>query len=159
MSEDKDAKTEQPTGKRLAKAKSEGNIPVSQEVKSAAMLLGALIVVGVLSPWLGRNLLIFLRGFLERPETMAVDIESIRAFFIQTIWRVAVLLAFPVLVLMITGLAGTIGQIGLVYTPKKLAFNLGNLNPLNGLKRLFSTGSVVELGKSLVKLVVVSTMI
>ena len=63
MSDDKDAKTEQPTGKRLGKAKSEGNIPISQEVKSAAMLLGGLIVVGVLSPWLGHNMLIFLRAF------------------------------------------------------------------------------------------------
>src|SRR4051812_37906948 len=98
MAEDKDAKTEQPTGKRLGKAKSEGNIPVSQEVKSAAMLLGALIVVGVIAPWLGRNLLIFLRAFLERPETMAVDFDSIRAMFIQTVWRVSVLMAFPVFV-------------------------------------------------------------
>src|SRR3954467_1513015 len=123
MSEDKDAKTEQPTGKRLGKAKSEGNIPVSQEVKSAAMLLGALIVVGVLTPWLGRNMLIFLRAFLERPETMAVDIASLRTLLLSTLWRLGGMLAFPVFVLTIAGLAVTIVQIGFVYTPKKLAFN------------------------------------
>jgi flagellar biosynthetic protein FlhB len=159
MSEDKDAKTEQPTGKRLSKARSEGNIPVSQEVKSTAMLLGGLIVVGVLAPWLANNLLKFLRSFIERPETMAVDIDSLRLLFISTVWRVGVLMAFPIFVLMLAGLVGTIGQIGLAYTPKKLAFNLGNLNPLNGIKRLVSTGSLIELGKSLIKLVVVSGMI
>src|SRR4051812_44695193 len=113
MAEDKDSKTEQPTGKRLAKAHSDGNIPVSQEVKSAAMLLAGLIVVGVLSPWIAKDLSTYLRGFLERPETMAIDLESIRSFFISVIWRVGVLLAFPAFVMVVAALIGTIGQVGL----------------------------------------------
>ena len=66
MAEDKDSKTEEPTAKRLGKAWEEGNIPVSQEVKSAAMLLAGLIVVGVISPWVALDLQNFLRSFLAR---------------------------------------------------------------------------------------------
>ena len=157
--DDKDAKTEEPTGKRLSKAREEGNIPVSQEVKSATMLLGALIVVGVLLPWVAKSLTEFLRSFIARPETMAVDLDSLRTLFAQTIWRVAVLLAFPMLVLVIAALSGTIGQVGFVYTPKKLEFNLGQLNPFAGAKRLFSTQSLVEMGKGLVKMIVVSVLV
>ena len=159
MSEDKDAKTEQPTGKRLGKARSDGNIPMSQEVKSTAMLVGALIVVGVIAPWVTKDLGIYLRAFIERPETMQVDIESLRTFFVSIVWRVGVLLAFPVAVLVLMALIGTLGQVGLVYTPKKLAFNLGAINPISGFKRMFSLTSVLEMAKGLIKIFAVGGMV
>ncbi len=159
MSEDKDAKTEQPTGKRLGKARSEGNIPVSQEVKSTAMLIGALIVVGVIAPWMAKNLMNYLRGFIERPETMHIDVDNMRTFLASVVWRVGVLMAFPIAVLAVTALIGTIGQVGLAYTPKKLAFNLGAINPFGGLKRLFSFNSVLEMLKGLVKIFAVGGMV
>jgi len=159
MAEDKDSKTEEPTGKRLGKAHSEGNIPVSQEVKSVAMLFGALIVVAVIAPWVARDLTTFLRAFIEHPETMQVDVESFRNAFVSTIWRIAVLLAFPVMVLIIAAFVGTVGQIGLVYTPKKIAFKLSNISPIAGFKRLFSMTSLVEAGKGILKMIIVGALI
>ena len=159
MAEDKDAKTEQPTPKRLSKAREEGNIPMSQEVKSAAMLIAALIVVGVIAPWVANDLTMFLRSFIERPETIRLDVDSFRALFMSTMWRVGVLLAFPVLVLAIAAVVGTLGQVGFVYTPKKIAFNLGNLSPISGFKRMFSLSALVEAGKGIVKLVVVGALV
>ena len=159
MSEDKDAKTEQPTSKRLGKARSDGNIPVSQEVKSTAMLIGALIVVGVIAPWVARDLSGFLRGFIERPETMHIDVDNMRTFMSQVVWRVGILMAFPVAVLMVMALIGTLGQVGLAYTPKKLMPNLGALNPLAGIKRMFSFNAVLEMLKGLVKIFAVGGMV
>lgn len=159
MAEDKDSKTEEPTAKRLGKAREDGNIPMSQEVKSVSMLLGALIVVGVLAPWIAKDLSGYMRGFLERPETMATDIESIGTLFVQVVWRVGVLLAFPVFVLVVAAFVGTVGQVGLAYTPKKIAPKLENLSPLSGLKRLFSLQSVVEAAKSIVKILIVSALV
>lgn len=159
MSEDKDAKTEDPTSKRLGKARSEGNIPQSQEVKSVAMLIGALIVVGVLGPWVASDLTDYLRTFIERPETMSLDDDAVGPLFLQIIWRVGVLLAFPVLVLVIAAFIGTLGQVGLVYTPKKISPNLENISPIAGFRRLFSLQSLVEAGKSVVKIIIVSAMV
>ncbi|MHB1205355.1 MAG: flagellar biosynthesis protein FlhB [Rhodospirillaceae bacterium] len=159
MSEDKDAKTEQPTGKRLGKARDEGNIPMSQEVKSTAMLVGALIVVGVLSPWVATDLGAYLRGFIERPETIQTDIESIRTLFVSVLWHVGILMAFPMAVLVVMAFVGTTGQVGLVYTPKKLSFNLGNLSPIAGFKRMFSLNAVLEMTKGLVKIFVVGGIV
>ena len=159
MSEDKDSKTEQPTGKRLAKAAQDGNIPVSQEVKSAAMLMAALIVVGVIAPWVANNLTMFLRSFIEHPDSMRLDVDSLRTMFTSTIWRVAVLMAFPMMVMVIAAVAGTLGQVGFVYTPKKMAFNLGNMSPIAGFKRMFSTTALVEAGKGVVKMIIVGTMV
>ena len=159
MAEDRDAKTEEPTAKRLGKAREEGNIPVSQEIKSVSMLLGALVVVGILGPWVATDLSQYMRAFLERPETISLEGDAIGPLLLQILWRVGALLAFPVLVLVIAAFVGTVGQVGLVYTPKKISPNLENISPLAGMRRLFSTQSLVEAGKSIVKIVVVSVMI
>jgi len=159
MAEDKDAKTEEPTSKRLGKARSEGNIPVSQEIKSVSMLIGALVVVGVLGPWVASDLTMYLRTFLERPETISLDNDSVGPLFLQIIWRVGVVLAFPVFVLVIAAFLGTLGQVGLVYTPKKIEPKLENISPIAGFRRLFSLTSLVEAGKSIVKIVVVSVLV
>ncbi len=155
----KDAKTEDPTAKRMAKAWSEGNIPVSQEVKSVSMLLGALIVVAVLAPWMMKSLTVYMRTFLESPETMQVDVETFQTFAISVMAKVGVILAFPALVLVIAACAGTMGQIGLNFTPDKIAFNLNNINPIAGFSRLFSTTSLIEAVKGVAKMLIVALLI
>ncbi|MGE3332991.1 MAG: flagellar biosynthesis protein FlhB [Rhodospirillaceae bacterium] len=159
MSEDKDAKTEEPTSKRLGKAREEGNIPVSQEVKSVSMLVGVLIVVGILGPWVANDMSQYLRTFLERPESFSLDNDSTGPLFLQILWRVGVLLAFPVFVLMIAAFIGTMVQVGFVYTPKKISPKMENISPIAGFRRLMSLQSVIEAGKAIIKIVVISAMV
>ncbi|MCC6915579.1 MAG: flagellar biosynthesis protein FlhB [Rhodospirillaceae bacterium] len=159
MSEDKDAKTEEPTAKRLGKAREEGNIPVSQEVKSVSMLVGVLIVVGILGPWVARDMSQYLRVFLERPETISLDNDAVGPLFVQILWRIGVLLAFPVFVLVIAAFIGTLAQVGLVYTPKKIEPKIENISPIAGFRRLFSLQSLIEAGKAVIKIVLISAMV
>jgi flagellar biosynthetic protein FlhB len=159
VSEDKDARTEDPTSKRLSKARSEGDIPISQEVKSAAMLVGGLVVVGVLAPWVAKELTGFMRAFIERPHVMAVDVLSLRQLFLQTIWRVSLVLAFPMLVLTIAALVASIGQVGLTFTPAKLEPKLSSIDPFAGARQLFSLQSLLEAGKGIVKIALVTMVV
>ncbi len=159
MSEDKDAKTEEPTSKRLGKAREEGNIPVSQEVKSVAMLVGVLIVVGILGPWVASDMSQYLRMFLERPESISLDNDSVGPLFLQILWRIGVLLAFPVFVLMIAAFIGTMAQVGFVYTPKKIEPKMENISPIAGFRRLMSLQSLIEAGKAVIKIVLISAMV
>ncbi len=159
MAEDKDSKTEDPTSKRLSKARSDGNIPVSQEVKSVAMLLAALIMVGVLAPWVARGLTNYMRMFNERPESMPVDVATFRTFVVGILVNVGYLMAFPMFVLVVAAFAGSMGQVGLVYTPKKIGFKLSNLSPISGFNRMFSMTSVVVAGKGIAKMITVGLLI
>jgi len=159
MAEDKDSKTEEPTSKRMSKAWNEGNIPLSNEVKSVAMLIGALIVVGIIVPWMIKDLAGYLRTFIERPESMALDIETFQTFVISIMLKVGILMAFPMFVLVIAAFIGTTAQIGMVYTPKKIAMKLSNLSPIAGVKRMFSLMSLVEAGKGILKMVIVGVLI
>jgi flagellar biosynthetic protein FlhB len=159
MSEDKDAKTEQPTAKRLSKARSEGNVPMSQEIKSLAMLMAGLVVVGTLAPWVASNLAIYLKGFLEHAGRMPTDILSLRSMLIQIVWEVGKLMAFPMFIFAGAAVISVLGQIGFQFTAAKLKPNLGNINPLSGFRQLFSLNSLLEAGKGVVKIAVVGIAI
>jgi len=159
MSEDKDAKTEQPTAKRLSKARSEGNVPMSQEIKSLAMLVAGLIVVGTLAPWVASNLATYLRGFLEHAHRTPTDILSLRSMVIQIVWEVGKLLAFPMFILATAAVVSVLAQIGFAFTAAKIKPNLNNINPLSGFKQLFSLNSLLEAGKGVVKIVVIGAAV
>ncbi|MCP4688204.1 MAG: flagellar biosynthesis protein FlhB, partial [Desulfobacterales bacterium] len=59
------------------------------------------------------------------------------------------------LAVMIAGVVGNVAQFGFLFTTDSLTPNLGKLNPVSGVKRLFSLKSLVELVKSVLKLLVV----
>jgi flagellar biosynthetic protein FlhB len=152
MADDSDDKTEEPTGKRLSKAQEDGDVPLSREVGHLLMVLGILVVVGIMAPWIMKDLIGLLRAFIERPHVMHTDIEAMRDMLIQMIWRVGLLLAMPIGLFMIIGVVSTLGQVGFLYTPKKIMPKLSNLNPISGMKQLFSTQSLMEAGKSMAKI-------
>jgi flagellar biosynthesis protein FlhB len=53
---------------------------------------------------------------------------------------------------MLTGVAVTMGQTQFLWTGRKIGFDFKRLNPLEGLKRIFSTRGLIELFRSLLKL-------
>jgi flagellar biosynthetic protein FlhB len=63
-----------------------------------------------------------------------------------------------ILPLLIAGLAGNILQIGFEIHVEPLAPKLSKLNPLTGLKRILSLRGLVELGKSLAKIVFIAAI-
>ncbi|MBL8643668.1 MAG: flagellar biosynthesis protein FlhB [Rhodospirillaceae bacterium] len=159
MADDSDDKTEEPTGKRLSKAQEDGDVPISREVGHLLMILAILVAVGTMIPWIMKDLIGLLRAFIERPHVMHTDIESMRDLLVQMIWRVGLLLAMPISMFMIIGLISTLGQVGFLYTPKKIMPKLSNLNPIAGAKQLFSTQSLVEAGKSMAKIAIIITVL
>jgi flagellar biosynthetic protein FlhB len=159
MAEDKDSRTEEPTGRRLSKARDDGDVPISREIGNVLMLLGALIVVGVMGPYISSDVLGLARAFVERPHTIDVGIEGLRTLTAQMTWRVGLLLGLPVLLLVVMAFASTLGQIGFLYTPKKIMPKLQNLSVIAGFKRLFSFQSVFEAIKGLIKLVVIGVVL
>jgi flagellar biosynthesis protein FlhB len=159
MSEDKDAKTEKPTAKRLGKAKEEGDVPMSQEVRSLAMLVAGLIVAGTIAPWVAKQMSFDLRSFIERPQTFPTDLEALRALLAQLCWEIGKLMALPLGVFVVAAIVPTVGQVGLNFTPAKLMPRLSSINPIAGFKQLFSLTALVEAGKGIVKIALVTLVV
>jgi len=156
---DQEQKTEHPTGKRISEARQKGQLAISREVGTWALLVGALIVVMWLLPRMSGQLLGSLRFFLEQPHAIGLEGRGLQAALGAVMSRVAVATVITFGLLMFAAIVGTMVQTGFYFNTTRLEFSIMKLNPFKGLKQLFSMASLVELLKSFVKLVVVGGVV
>ncbi len=156
MADDQDSKTEKPTSKRLEKAREEGNILQSTEVKTAASLLGILVVVWMIVPSMMQNMRIYMAGLLQDSGQIRVGSEvEARTLLVEVGMQVGLFLALPLAVMLLLGVSATVVQTGFAFSSKRIKPDLKKLNPLSGLKRMFSMNNLVEFIKNLAKMSVV----
>lgn len=156
MADDGGEKTEEPTERRLGQAREEGNIPLSTEVVHLLMTTGILVVVWWMAPYVMLKMVPLLRPFLEKPHDIGTDLASLMELFVDLGFQLLKLMAFPVCLMMVLGVAGNVFQNGLSWTPSKLAPDLSKFSPMKGLKRMFGVHALLEFVKSLIKLVVIT---
>jgi flagellar biosynthetic protein FlhB len=153
---DDDGKTEEPTGKRLSQAREEGDIIMSQEIKTAAGLAAVLILVWWVLPPVMNKVKSYLAILMSEPHMIRVTTEGELMEVLRGLAaRMALLMALPLSVMLGVGLAAAFAQTGWLITTKKITPDLAKLNPLNGLKRIFSMHGAVDLTKNLLKVVLV----
>jgi flagellar biosynthetic protein FlhB len=158
MADDSDDKTEDPTDRKLSNAREEGQVLSSQEVKTWASLIGALIVVGMMAPGMARDVKILILPFIEHPHAFSMDAGSLRAVIIEIGVQFMLILALPLAVILALGLGAAFYQQGFLFVPKRIMPQWEKIDPLKGLKRMFSLRQLVEFAKSLVKLLVVGSV-
>ncbi len=159
MAEDDSEKTEDPTGKKLSNARDEGRVTQSQEIKIWAGLMGALVMVSMLAPMLGRDVAQMLLPYIEHPHTIDMSREALGQTLSNQVMSLIWLLLMPLVVLMVFGVVANISQVGLMFVTKNISFNLGKLSPMGGIKRLFSANNLVNFLKSLFKIGVIGFVI
>ena len=147
-------KTEEPTAKRKADARKKGQVGRSQEVNAAFVLLVGFLILRLL----GGNAvaeIINYSTYIFGNLNADINEETIMQVFIGMIILLAKT-SMPLMVfIMIIGLAMNIAQVGFMFTTEQLQFNPGKLSPISGFKRMFSKRSLVELVKSLVKIIII----
>ncbi len=156
--EDKDSKTEEPTARRLEKAQEDGQVAVSQELRTLFMLVGALVVMWLLAPWVMAGLRDYLQSFIDRMARVDLSPEGTRQLFASVLWEVSLWLVLPIGLLSILAIVGTTSQVGLLFTPKKLEPKLSNISIIKGFKKIFSKNSLVEFLKSVAKVAIVTVV-
>jgi flagellar biosynthesis protein FlhB len=154
--EDQDSKTEQPSAKKLDSAREEGHVALSQEIKTAAALFGITVVVWLIAPPVMARVKSYLAHFFEQSHAIRVGDEAALMSVVSDLaLRVGLLMAVPLLFMLAVGVAASVAQTGWLVTPKRLLPDLNKMNPLTGFARLFSLSNLVEMGKSIAKLLVV----
>ncbi|MDR1639582.1 MAG: flagellar biosynthesis protein FlhB [Clostridiales bacterium] len=154
-------KTEKATPKKKSKARSEGQVARSQEIGTALLFLGMFTAMKAFAPSMIDSLMELFRFGIGQVGDVAVvfDINYaprlVTHFFAQALLVAAPLLA----VALVLGLAANLAQTGWQVTPNLLGAKLGRLNPISGMKRLFSPQSLLTLLKSLAKFGVIGAVI
>jgi type III secretion protein U len=134
-------KTEQPTPKRLAKARSEGDSPLSAALSQSVGFAAALAVVGGAITVAAQQASALLSAALARPLEPASP---------GTLARVVLGITLPVLAASAgASAAASFAQTGGVFSLHKLSPNLDRLNAFTGLKNLFSWQRIIGIGRAL----------
>lgn len=86
------------------------------------------------------------------------SVETVHVFLWYMFQRLMILLLPLMLIVIVAGLAGNISQNGFMLVGASLTPKFNKLNPLTGIKRLFSLRSLVELVKSIFKLIIIGSV-
>src|SRR5687768_2375482 len=145
MAEEDQEKTEAPTARRREEAREEGQIARSADLTSAALLLGLLLLMNSFGGDLIKSLRLLMSQLLSTQSMSTLDPAALRSDLSPPLISVAQSAA-PLLVggLLIAVVANLL-QVGIFFSPKRLAPNFGALNPLKNLGRLFKGEGLVHL--------------
>ena len=148
-------KTEEPTARRLSKAREEGQIARSTEITIAASVISVAIYIYLFgSSLLGNVANIFARGLVF--DSLAVLEPQVAAGRLADAMIEALFTILPILILtgvVVLACSGLIG--GYNFSWKSLQPKASKFNPIAGFKRMFGMQALVNLGKSIAKFLLV----
>lgn len=148
-------KTEQPTPRRRQEAREEGQVPRSQDLMAAIVLLGGLVLLNVFGPGMFERMLLLIR---EMVDVSDAPLNTLKIWVARAVYSAAAMLLPFLLLLMVLTAAGSLAQTGLLFTPKKLIPRIDNFSPMKGLRRLFSLDSVTRTGMGLFKMALIGAV-
>jgi len=158
MAEDSGQKSEEPTARRLDKAREEGQAPRSKELNTTMVLLLGALGLLAFGPWMAEHINHIARFSFSLEREAAFDQSIMYAHLGASLWQATLALTPWLILVLLAALFGPLGVGGWIFSTKALAPKLDRLNPLSGLKRMFSMNSLVELVKSWAKVLVVGLM-
>ncbi len=152
-------KTEEPTSRKLEKAREEGQVPKSLEISSVFVLLSCVTslyffgfsaykaLVGVILNTLNFNTIPTLTKF-----------EIVQLY--GTNLRQLLIACLPVMIAaVVMGLVSNFAQVGFAVSWKAIEPKLTKLNPITGFKEKFSSRALVEFIKSILKITIIFTVV
>ena len=152
-------KTEDATTKKLDDVRQEGNVAKSVEVSTAATLLALFVCLKFAIGFVGDRLMSTFKEFytlITRYCVDGIDISGLNYLMWKIILDIAITIApFLLLGFLVAFLSNAL-QFKFKVTSKPLQPKFSKMNPVNGVKRMFSLNTLVELLKSIVKVVVIT---
>ncbi|MCM3637861.1 flagellar biosynthesis protein FlhB [Sporosarcina luteola] len=146
-------KTEKATPKKRLDSRKKGQVLKSQDVTTAVVLLFVFLFLFFAAGFMrDRFFVFFTHSFTESVSIKALDIDQTMILYINMIVQMAYILLPIMAVAVIAGIVGNLMQFGLLFTAEPLKFDLKKIDPIKGLKRIFSIRAIVELLKSLLKI-------
>lgn len=150
-------KTEEATGKRIEEAREKGNVPKSMEINSLAIFTTGILFVILFQGYLADvifkltyKILFHLNEYEIRPDLLKPYTFTAFAIYFKILGPLFILLV-------IVGLAVNIAQFGFEFRLKPLAPKWTKFNLFSNLKGLlFSSRSIVELIKNILKLAIIT---
>ncbi|MDZ7924702.1 MAG: flagellar biosynthesis protein FlhB [Marinagarivorans sp.] len=148
-------KTEDPTSKRLEKAREDGDVPRSKELTTTALLLLGGVVLYITGSSVAQTFMGIMRSCFTASRDLITDTDKIIGLMASSMFDALFVLIPFFAAVTIACLVGPTALGGFLWSSKSLMPKLNRMDPIAGLTRMFSMKSVVELVKSIAKVGVV----
>ncbi len=156
--DDSDDKQHEATAHRREQAREEGNVVKSQDLGSAALLVGGLLTLWYMGNGLTVTFGRITRDHLGGEAWVRFDVHDFLQRLVQLCGEVGLAL-LPILgTFVLLAVLVNLGQVGFLFLPQKLAMDVQRINPLSNAGRIFSATSVVHLGFGLGKVALIGTV-
>lgn len=159
MAEDRDEsqKSEEPTQKRRDDARKRGQVVSSREIHHWFIILAAAIAAFGIAPPMMRAIGQRLAPFIEAPHALRFDGGAgVAAWAGALALDIGLAVAPAIAILLAAAVAAGLLQAGPLLAAETIKPKLEKISPLRGLKRLFSSRSLVEFAKGLAKISIVA---
>ncbi|MDQ1229048.1 flagellar biosynthesis protein FlhB [Sphingomonas sp. SORGH_AS_0879] len=150
-------KTEAPTQKRREKARDDGQILRSRDLAAALVMMAGIAWLIFAGPTLLAACKAVMAASFQFSHADVEDFEPFRPLM-EAGWKLAPSLASLFAVTIVATIASQAGLGSLHFNPKAIAPKPSKLNPASGLKRIFGMQGWTELGKSLLKVVLLGAI-
>jgi len=154
---DQSDKTEKATAKKRQDARKKGQVFQSRELSSSIALLAIFVGIKIFGGYIYKEILYLVQKvFTEYIKEEVFTFAGISKVYFECVTSLSKILLPIFAIALITGLALSYAQVGVLFTTETLAVKLEKINPLSGFKRMFSLKAIVELSKALFKISIVS---
>lgn len=155
-------KTEDATSKKLDDSRNEGQVAKSQELVMATSLFALFVILKIYSGKIGNEFLgVFVSVYNKIPEISLNDFNVVVVSnLLKELLSCIILISLPVFIsAFLVGFLSNSAQIKWKVSTKPLKPKLGNMNPLKGFKKMFSKDKIVELIKSIIKIIIITYVV
>ena len=161
MAQDSDTgeKTEEPTGKKLSEAVTNGNIAKSMDINTAAILAVALMLLTLLGAEIWDSLQSYLIHIFRDLGVLKISSNSVRGYLAEFLQIASINIIPFMLGVMFVGLLVSGTQTKFQLTAGAISWNMNKLNPISGLKKIFSWKSWGEFLINFIKLSVIIALV
>ena len=154
-----DSKTEDPSQKKLDDAHEKGDVAKSQEVVTWFMLLGSAIIFATMAPSASAALMESLKIVMMNADRFDVTGAGFGAFFNNLAYAMLGTVLIPLVILSGCAIVANLIQHRPLLSAEPITPKFSKVSPLAGFKRLFSSESLVNFGKGLLKISIVGSVV
>lgn len=148
-------KTEEATPRKREKAREEGQVAKSTEITTTFLLVVMFSTIKIMGVGYVERMINLFRNIVKFFDTEVFDnnfvTELLRYVGLELLFIVGPLFAIAFIIAFMTNVL----QVGWKPTFKPMQPKLSNISPINGLKRMFSLKTFIELIKSIIKITII----
>ena len=144
-------KTEDPTPKRIREAREKGDVPRSKELATTLVLMAAVFSVIIFGAQLAEHMLGMIESNFVLDRQAIFDPNKMLSHFEVSVWDALLGLAGVFFSLVVASIVGPIALGGWNFSGDSIVPKGSRIDPLAGIKRMFSLKSLGELFKAIAK--------